>query len=191
MAWNGRTILNALADGPRLTRKIAAALGKPSRDVTGCLGALRDRGFITTVEGVHEITQAGRAALATRREIISGPCNGSAMSRQGQTLRAKAWRFIRMRDGFSLDDVLSTLCDGGEPYAADNLRNYLSALEAAGYLQRLPRRGEAGQRRFRLKRDKDTGPEAPAWNKATRILRDHNTSEEFAIPKQSKEAIHA
>ncbi|KAF0235320.1 MAG: hypothetical protein FD177_74 [Desulfovibrionaceae bacterium] len=189
MAWNGLTILNALADGPRLTRQIAAALDKPSRDMSGCLGALRRQGLILSAEGVHEITEKGRAALAAGVELTSGPCNGDATSRHSRTLRVRAWRFMRMRDGFSLADMLRTLCDGTEAHAKDNLRSYIRALETAGYLQKLPRRGEAGQQRWRLKRDHDTGPEAPAWNKKARTLRDHNNGKAFAIPV--KEASRA
>ena len=97
---------------------------------------------------------------------------------------------MRMRDGFSLGDLLSTLCDGTEAYAKDNLLGYIRALEAAGYFKTLPRRGEAGERRWRLRRDHDTGPEAPAWNKKTRTLTDHNTGEAFTIPRK-REAAHA
>lgn len=190
MVWNGLTILTALAGGRRLTRQVAAALGKSSRDVGGCLGALRRRGLILSADGVHEITEAGREALASGVAITSGPCNGDATSRKTGTLRAKAWRYMRMRDGFGLDDVLSTLCDGSETDAPCNLRGYIQALESAGYLLALPRRGEAAEQRWRLKRDRDTGPEAPAWNKKTRVLRDHNNGKAYQIPRQ-KEARHA
>ncbi len=194
MAWNGLTILNALADGPRLTRQIAAALGEPSSYFPECLRLLRSRGYIVSAEGNHELTEKGRKALADGREITSGPCNGVTTSRHSKTLRVRAWRLMRMRDGFCLDELLSTLCDGSEVDAARNLRTYIRALEAAGYLLRLPKRGEDAPRRWRLRRDRDTGPEAPAWNKATRILRDHNTGQVFAIPRvrqRAREASHA
>jgi len=190
MAWNGLSILNALAGGPLMMRQIAASLGEPSRNLSGCLRTLRNRGLIVSAEGVHQITEAGRAALASGQEITSAPCNGKATSRQANTLRARAWRFIRIRDGFSLDDLLSTLCDGSETDAEGNICSYLLALEIAGYLLPLPRRGEGGALRWRLRRDKDTGPEAPAWNKKTRILRDHNTGEAFTI-RRKRGAAHA
>ncbi len=193
MAWNGLTILGALAEGAMLTRQIAAVLGRPSRDVTGCLGSLRVRGFIASVHGIHRITEAGRKALASGTEITSGPCNGATTTRNARTLRVRAWRLMRMRDGFSLDDLLSTLCDGSEADAACNLGTYIQALEAAGYLLPLPRRGDGAPRRWRLRRDRDTGPEAPAWNKAVRVLRDHNTGETFHLPahRSRKGSRHA
>lgn len=189
MTWNGLTILGALADGALLTRQVAAALGRPSGDISSCLRALQGRGFILSSGGVHEITEAGRKALASGAAITSGPCNGDTTSRHSKTLRAKAWRFMRNCDGFGLGDMLRTLCDGGEACAHDNLLGYVRALESAGYLMRLPRRGEVGEQRWRLKRDRDTGPEAPAWNKKARTLRDHNTGEVIAI--SNKEARRA
>ncbi|GFK94449.1 hypothetical protein NNJEOMEG_02294 [Fundidesulfovibrio magnetotacticus] len=188
MAWNGLTILQALADGPLLTRQIAAVLGKASRDVTGCLGSLSRRGLILSVEGVHELTAAGRQALSTGREITSGPCGGSAASRSRNNLRAKAWRVMQMLEGFGVDDLLTMLCDGEEGDAERNLTSYVHALEAAGYLASL-RSGRTGKPRWRLKRER-AGVEPPAWNKATRVLRDHNTGEAFTIPRK-REARHA
>ena len=41
---------------------------------------------------------------------------------------------MRMRDHFSVDDLLTTLCDGEEKGAEENLRNYCRALYRAGML---------------------------------------------------------
>ena len=73
------------------------------------------------------------------------------------------------------------LCDGSEKDAGRSLSRYLEALEAAGYLLALPRRGEDGRKRWRLRRDCITGPEAPAYNTRTRRVTDCNTGEVFAI----------
>lgn len=190
MAWNGLTILNALADGPRLTRQIAAASGVSASSLKDCLKMLRGRGLILTVEGNHQLTEAGREAHASGKEITSGPCNGQAVSRHAKTLRSRAWRAMRIRDGFSLDDLLTMLCDGTEADAERNLRTYILALVSAGYLMPLPKRGENPLRRWRLRRDHDTGPEAPAWNKKTRTLTDHNTGKTVIIPRK-REVRHA
>ena len=188
MAWNGLAILTALSAGPRLTRQIAASLGCPGRDIGRCLRMLARRGFIRSVEGVHELTDAGRVRADQGEEITSGPCNGSAVSRSAGNLRLRAWRLMRMRDAFGLDDLLTTLCDGSEATAAGNLRTYLAALETAGYLARLRRGATRGAPRWRLRRERDTGPEAPAWNKKTRTLRDHNTGQVFRIPAHNRAA---
>lgn len=189
MAWNGLAILTALAEGPRLTRQIAAALGVASENISGCLRTLRSKGFLATSEGVHQLTDAGRNALAAGLELTSGPCDGKAVARNFNNLRAKAWRLIRMRDGFGVHDLMMALCDGSEGDAEGNLTTYMLALEAAGYLIPM-RRSQDGKPRWKLKSECDTGPEAPAWNKKTRVLRDHNTGEVFTIPRK-REARHA
>jgi len=188
MTWNGLTILTALANGPRLTRQIAAVMGASSNSVRDCLRSLRQRGLLTTTEGNHQITEAGRVALVSGRPLTSGPCDGAATARKSDNLRARAWRAMQIMEGFGLGDLLGMLCDGSEGDAENNLDSYLLALEAAGFLT--PMRPDAnGKPRWRLKRDK-AGPEAPAWNKKTRVLRDHNTGKAFSIPRK-REARHA
>jgi len=181
MAWNSLFVLNALADGPKLTRQLATCLGKSREATRLCLERLQRKGLVTSAEGAHQITDKGRQALARGREITSGPGDGTAASRRGPTLRQRAWRAMGMRDGFGLDDLLTMLCDGSEKDAERNLSRYLEALEAAGYLLVLPRRGEDGEKRWRLRRDRITGAEAPAYNTRTRRVTDCNTGEVFAI----------
>lgn len=178
MAWRGRDILTLLSDGPKLTRQIAAHFGVPSRYIKSCLNVLCRKGFIISIKGIHEITEAGQLALASGQELKSGPCNGNSVSRRKPHLRGRAWNIMRQRNFFSLDDLLTLLCDGSEHTAEANLRRYLIALTRGGYLMRMER---GGGTRYRLRRERNTGPEAPAWNQVTRTLRDCNTGEVFAI----------
>ncbi len=82
---------------------------------------------------------------------------------------------MRIKEKFGLDELLSLLCDGTELSAEDNLRGYLLALERSGYLVRLNRRGADNSPRWWLSRN--TGPNAPAWNRQTRTVADTNTGE--------------
>lgn len=184
MAWTATAILNALADGPKLTRQLMGSLGRDRESMRRCLVYLRQKGFVVSAEGVHQVTEKGRQFLAEGREITSGPCSGNTTSRQGPTLRQRAWRLMRMRDGFSVEDLLSTLCDGGECDPGRNLRRYVAALEAAGYLTPFRRRGEGGAKRWFLRRDRNTGPEAPALNTGRQRLTDHNTGQVFDLGRQ-------
>lgn len=84
MSWHGLTILTFLKDGPRLTRQIAAGLGMNRENARDCLVRLAGRGLILSSEGCHQITGAGRAALASGREVTSGPGMGKAVTRRGQ-----------------------------------------------------------------------------------------------------------
>jgi hypothetical protein len=171
-----RNILEALADGPKLTRQLSAHC--VCREVHSCIVRLRKRGYVTSREGVHEITSAGRDALEKDVKLGPGPCSDRASSRKGNTLRSRAWYVLRTGDFVSLDDMLSLLCTGEEQQAADNLRSWLTALTRAGYLTC---RTACGVRRYRLRRDRDTGPEAPAWNRATYIVTDVNTDERYYV----------
>ncbi len=184
MAWNGLSILSALADGPMLTRQLAASLGGQANSLRRCLRSLASKGLVASAEGTHQITDKGRQFLVEGREITSGPCGGDAPSRRGLPLRQKAWRAMGMRDGFGLDDLLTMLCDGGEKDAARNLGRYLEALEGAGYLMVLPRRGEGGAKRWYLHREMNTGPEAPAFNTRTRRVTDCNTGQVFELGRE-------
>ena len=190
MAWGRLAILNALANGPKLTRQLASSLGKEVETLRRCLHHLNCKGLILSVQGAHQITDKGRAALAEGRDITSGPCGNAAPSRRTLSLRQKAWRAMGMRDGFSLDDLLTMLCDGSEKEPERNLARYLAALEAAGYLMRLPRRGEGGATRWRLRRDRASGPEAPALNTRTKRLTDCNTGQVFELGRVPQEAGH-
>lgn len=190
MAWPGLAILNALADGPKLTRQLATSLGKTPGAARLCLETLRHKGFILSAEGAHQLTDKGRMALAEGREITSGPCGDAAPSRRGPTLRQRAWRAMGIREGFSLDDLLTMLCDGSEKDAVRNLTRYLAALEMAGYLLPLSRRGEGQVKRWRLRRDRITGPEAPAFNTHTRRLTDCNTGEVIELGRSKAGAGH-
>lgn len=182
MAWRGLSILNALKNGPRLTRQIAAELGMDRKVLRDCLGRLAARDLVMTSEGCHEITETGRLALASGRELTSGPGMNKAVTRQGATLRAKAWRAMRIREVFSLDDLMMLICDGEEKDAARNLGGYIRALATAGYLVPM-RRQNTGRHpgRWRLTNKGNTGPEAPAWNKKTRTVKDPNTGEVFSV----------
>lgn len=191
MAWTTTLILNALAEGPQLTRQLTSRFDKDRESMRRCLGYLRQRGYVASVEGVHQITDKGRQFLAEGRTITSGPCGGNAASRRGPTLRQRAWRLMRIRDGFSVEDLLSTLCDGNEGDPERNLRRYIAALEAAGYLTPLRRRDEGGAKRWYLRREKNTGPKAPALDTRAKRLTDHNTGHAYGLGRAPQEAGHA
>lgn len=178
MAWRGLEVLGLLAGGPKLTRELADALGvgvEGARDICKRLAA---RGLMQSVEGVHGITEAGTQALAGGAEVVSGPGKGGCAERYKGSLRAKAWRGFRIRRKAGVDDLLPLVLGPetkpeAEAKARQNLDCYLRALTRAGFLTELPRRG--GPARWVLVRD--SGPCAPAWNKAQRTVTDANTGE--------------
>lgn len=178
MAWRGLDILRLLAGGPKLTRELADALGIPVERAKEHCRRLKDKGLMQSAEGVHGITEAGTLALAGGAEVVSGPSKGGCAERYKGSLRAKAWRGFRIRRKAGVDDLLPLVLGPetkpeAEAKARQNMDCYLRALTKAGFLTELPRRGSPA--RWVLVRD--SGPCAPAWNKAQRTVTDANTGE--------------
>ncbi|MDL2266800.1 winged helix-turn-helix domain-containing protein [Desulfovibrio sp. OttesenSCG-928-G15] len=183
MASFAEAILTELQSGPKLTRQIAVAVG--ASNIRRCLKGLCDKGYVCRGEGVYSISDKGRRALAGEIALpLGGPCAERAVSRQNVTLRDKAWRTMQRREFVSLDDILTLHCDeSNAKSASDSLASWLLALRRAGYTADSARKSPGDTkftRRFRLV--KNTGPLAPAWNKAKRLLTDPNTGEIHKIP---------
>lgn len=124
--------------------------------------------------------------MADNVKLTAGPCTGKTQSRRKRTLRDKAWAAMRGREFFSVEDLLFLLITEGDSAKAQlNVQSYVTALEGAGYLVR---KMNNGQRRYRLRRDMDTGPLAPAWNKATRTVTDANMGKRFHVPANGRAA---
>lgn len=178
MAWRGLEVLRLLAGGPKLTRDVAAGLGIALSGARDVCKRLAGRGLVESVAGVHGITKAGRAALAGGEQVVSGPGKGGCAERDKHSVRAKAWRALRIRQKADLDTLLPlVLPPAASPEQERNTRRdltgYLAALAAAGILTPLPQRG--GAQRWLL--TGDAGPCAPAWNKAGHTVTDPNTGE--------------
>ena len=86
-----------------------------------------------------------------------------------------------MADHFTPDSLMQTICDGGEKCAEDNLRAYCRALFRAGILGRTARTGA-----YFLRSEANTGPLAPAYNRAEKCVTDRNTGKTYPL-----EAAHA
>lgn len=171
-------VLKHLANVPgcATTAEVCAAVDYAADSVRHALRTLQGRGLVTSLEGLHELTAKGRAWVDAGLEIKGGPRPGQAQSRHAQTLRAKAWRALRLKGKCSLDDLLMLVADGTEKDADKQLRRYLRALEAVGYLA--PMRSG-----WLLPADRNTGPEAPAYNSGTRTVTDPNTGDVWPLPR--------
>lgn len=190
MAFVAQTLLAAIeqltAAGREATcASLSEAAGLTHRQVADSCAILVRRELISRLRpGCYQMTDAGRLALAQGDIFKSGP--RSAMPRtRTRGLRLKAWRLMRNKQKFSLNDLCQVLCDGSEQAAESNLNKYLRTLHAAGFLTRLPRRerGTAptsnGQYRYLLVRD--SGPLPPVWRQKSNSVFDPNTQEEYAL----------
>ncbi len=178
MAWRGLDILRLLEGGPKLTRELLTSLDMTRDRLRDNRKRLERRGLLVRVEGIYQITEAGKQVVAGGAEIISGSGLGGCAERYKDSTRSRAWRALRIRRKAGLDDLLPLLLEPGatkedEQRTGRYLARYLEALVKAGFLHALPRRG--GPARWLLVRD--TGPCAPAWNKVRNTVADTNTGE--------------
>lgn len=169
----GQAMLELLADGKTmLRREMASCLGVPSEVIRKSCATLVSRGFILDMEGCCQITDKGKAFLASMKNCSNGPQKGDFTARSRFSLRTRAWNLIRMKTAsWSVDDLLMTLADGTEKDAERGLKRYVRALLKAGYVERTPRNPQL----FRLV--KNTGRLAPALNTPAKTLTDPNTGE--------------
>ncbi|ARE40879.1 hypothetical protein RGUI_2738 [Rhodovulum sp. P5] len=180
-------ILQALdlssGDG-RATDELAHALGLSRRQVSRAAALLIRRGLAERLgPGCYRLTGEGRGAAAAGASITSGPTGPTgAVSRPGKdTFRDRAWRSMRQRRAFTVNDIL---CDAArdEKNSRNNALSYLGRLRRAGYVRELPRRQSGvaptspGFKQFLLV--KDTGPLAPVWRSRRGCLHDPNIGED-------------
>ena len=188
----GKHMLNECITNARLIE----LTGLKSQQVESSTSLLKQHGFIKMVEpGCYQITYEGIMALETNLNMRSGPKKPRKNVRIFKnSLRTRVWRAIRIRQNFSIPELIGLVAKGDEKDIESNIGKYLHALELAGYLIRMKKRlpGTAitsnGFSRWRLDQLKNTGPEAPVWRQRKGILFDPNTEEETSLPIRSKEA---
>lgn len=158
-------------EGPLFTRQIAAKLGLSSDWIRQVCACLREQDLIASVEGLHGLTKNGLAAIASGKF----PCR-EYDAKKG-TLRQKAWNVMRIKDMFTVSDILETVCDGSEKNAEGNIRQYCKALHRAGILK-------ITQRTKSYFLPKGQGPLCPAYNRAGNYVLDRNTGEIFRLEEK-------
>lgn len=174
-------IMTILAtDGPQYTRQLAAALESQSECVRQVCVCLRRKKLVRSERGLHSLSKEGMALLQ-RGGFIPCQRKGRSATSAGRTLRQRAWSVMRMADHFTVDSLMQTVCDGDEGNAEDNLKKYCQALHRAGILGRTAR-----TRAYFLRSEANTGPLAPAYNRAEKCVTDRNTGKTYPL-----EAAHA
>lgn len=164
-----RLILELLqCEGPLFTRQIAAKLSMSPRHICNVCLCLREKEYLACVEGLHGLTRKGLEAVSSGRF----PCR--AYDEKKGTLRQKAWNVMRMKDMFTVSDIMETVCDGTEKNAEGNIRQYCKALQRAGILK-------ITQRTKSYFLPKGQGPLCPAYNRAENYVLDRNTGEIFRL----------
>ena len=178
-------LLQALADGSCQTiDELERALDLTRRQVSDAAACLLRRDYLMRhAAGRYGLTEAGIAVAAAGEVIRSGPRGPSgAVPVYRDTLRERAWRAMRIARRFTVDDIVSDAARHGEAGARENTRKYIGRLCEAGFVRELARRktGVAltsnGFKRFELARN--TGPRAPVYREARKVMHDFNTGED-------------
>ncbi|MDR2220985.1 MAG: hypothetical protein LBE24_10490 [Methylobacillus sp.] len=190
MAWVSEQLLNSVRQASAreciTEARMIEITGLTAKQVENAALKLRKHGLMTkTGKGCHKLTDAGREATAASVKLRSGPREWTAPKINKDTLRVRVWRAIRIRRKFSIPDIEMLVAKGGEKDIASNIGKYIRVLVKAGYLVELPRR-EAGTaltsngfKRWWLRDENDTGPQAPVWRKTS--VYDPNTEVEVAL----------
>lgn len=160
-------------------RDLAEGLGQTVQQVRFTLYGLMDRGLVRRCwKGVYALTPAGLEHLAEGKGITRGPKGPRIPTPfSPSTLRSRLWRALRLKRVASVDELLVLAAKGTEGNAREDARRYLNALAHAGILD--PAYTRTGPQRWLLLRD--TGPQAPQWNKRQKRIFDPNTSSSYDL----------
>ena len=157
------------------------------------LGRLIRRGYMDRLEdGTYQLTSSAFTALATGSPLRSAklrerPTRKSPQGPAPLSLQQRAWNAIRLtRARFSIADLIMIAVNATDKGARSNLSNFIIQLTRAGYLAELPTRAKSathpkGAKQWILIRN--TGGDAPAWQRAEQAFRDRNTNEVFPAVK--------
>jgi hypothetical protein len=191
--WKSEAVLTAVATaepGDCITeRRLVELTGRAPKDIEMSCLRLRKHGLLVRTSGdCHKLTRAGLAAVAEGKTIRSGP-QGPRTGRvvQKGSLRARAWRAMRIKRKFTVADIAMLCVEGGERDVESNLLKYLWGLERAGYVKKLPvrERGTAptsnGYVRWMLL--VDNGPLPPVWRQAHGTLYDPNVEADICLAR--------
>lgn len=99
-------------------------------------------------------------------------------------LRQRAWWVMRRHRVFTLPELLSTVADGAERDAENNLGRWLRALTRAGILKiegRAKPASPTSNGAWRYRMTVEGGRDAPVWRQARREVFDPNTGAVHAI----------
>ncbi|MDO8414166.1 MAG: hypothetical protein Q7S51_10305 [Gallionellaceae bacterium] len=196
MAWIAEQLLTAIRDAGLheciTEERLVMLTGIVPQQVANAMQVLRKNQWLEKTKlGCHQLTAAGQQVLVAGENFRSGPKRGSQSGYRiwkKDTVRVRIWRAIRLRRKFSLPEIISLVVDeNARGDITSNVRNYVCALVKAGYLVELPRRepGTAltsnGYKRWWLRDENDTGPQAPVWRVPQKTVYDPNTETEIDI----------
>lgn len=187
MAWTSEQILIAVYQNSPTEcvteARIAELTGLDARQVQQACYYLRTQGLMEfsrpKEQACNVLTDAGRAAYEQGQNLRTGSSVNKRKPRCEVYMRA--WRAMTIRGKFTLPELEMLVADDSGNARPHLLQLYVTALERAGYLIRMPRKVPSlnskgrGHVRWMLSPDKVTGRHAPVWSKTGNTLYDPNT----------------
>lgn len=143
---------------------IARRSGQHPNEIGRYFQALTKAGIIRQIE--EPAGKQSRVFALVQDEGAEYPrVNAKGERTYGHLATENIWRSLRILSGeVTADDVLHTASTGGVAITLIKVRQYLSALTEAGYLERTDN-GPHAPDTFRLTADKNTGPRPPEIRK--------------------------
>ena len=185
-ATPGDTLLTVLRrGGDHRLADLAGAVDRSTKKTQESLARLIRRDLVERVDrGLYRIAAAGEPETVT---LCGGRSGVMRRPRDPDSLRARAWRVLRMRQGkASIPDLVRLAANPGDSNPTQNLAHYFRFLERAGILKRLPRRAtgsnltSSGHIVWLLVRD--PGPLAPVARIRHAVIHDPNSGKDHPIP---------
>lgn len=185
--WIAEKLLQKLseADSAGLSvRTLADAIGRAPDKTNDSLQTMVRRGLVQLHENPDgfwcRLTETGRIAASSAANVRTGaPGQPRQIRLEKNSLRARAWRALRMEGGKStLGNLLHLILTGEERSPGTNLVRYFNALRKAGILTQSHRRARGNTPTSNgfvvWMIAEDVGPQAPIWQPTKNQVFDPN-----------------
>ena len=194
MTWRAEKVLKAIKDNHAVTPELCireadlvALTDMSAHHVEQTCLKLRKHGLLVKTDiGCHTITAEGVEAINSGKTFRSGPkaSLNAPRNMNQKSRRARAWLAMRIRNKFTLADIMMLVVEQGDKDPTSNLGKYFRALEKAGFLVALKRekgsqQGSNGFKRYWLLPNRNKGPLAPLWRPHKKTVYDPNTEKEY------------
>jgi hypothetical protein len=154
--------------------------GLKKHDAGIAAGALIARNFATRRNiNCYLRTSAGTAFLDSGETIKSGPPGPLTGHRRPvrETLRDKLWVAIRIKQKFTIAEIVELSVSGQEKGAYDNAMRFVLALHRAGYLRQL----DSDKNTYRFQLMRNSGEGTPIVSIRSQSIHDPNMKTNFVI----------
>lgn len=164
---------------------LSQKLDLSTKSISQAVGNLIKHSYVTrSATGIYRLTEKGKSLKNSGKPLIinPGPEKGYEWPvKEKNDFRSRAWKAIRIKQKFTVNDILMLARNGSEKQALNQLHIYLRALTRVGFLMELKSRepGYAmtsnGFKRYALV--KDPGYLAPIFRRRSNEVYNPNNGE--------------